>query len=452
MSFAIFKKSMLGYMKNQDGIKSTNDFAKKITQEYDMCVRRGSQTVNLIPISTPNTKLMETLVNLACQISLGKQKGTHTFADDIGKAVLGYWTGATLVVGIPPIIPAPGSMMNISTTAAMVTSPGTWTPVGSLNPTDDSGLFLDKLIASMQIHVTTIMGLYMTVSMYPGSPPFVAPGVLPWTGFTIPPGIPGVAKIKPSTLPEGSLSLGDLIKLTVDELLELLPDDNNTVEGARAAVLTVGSTEFLSDNGEDAGPQVNQVKAQLAGSLPPPPGVTSTPEGIDDVTPMLGEGEAVECGVGLDYDAQLSPNYKLRDLSIGALFGHKIKAQVGLSVDDIVCNLKAVAENILEPIRAKYGAPNVNSGFRGGPSLPAGRVSQHEKGEAIDIQITGLKPKDYLPVTHWIIANTAFDQIIFEHGNSIWLHITHKRNGGNRKNQLTMLNGNYTSGIKCYYG
>jgi len=197
MSFAIFKKSMLGYMKNQDGIKSTNDFAKKITQEYDMCVRRGSQTVNLIPISTPNTKLMETLVNLACQISLGKQKGTHTFADDIGKAVLGYWTGATLVVGIPPIIPAPGSMMNISTTAAMVTSPGTWTPVGPLNPTDDSGLFLDKLIASMQIHVTTIMGLYMTVSMYPGSPPFVAPGVLPWTGFTIPPGVPGSPKPKP---------------------------------------------------------------------------------------------------------------------------------------------------------------------------------------------------------------------------------------------------------------
>jgi hypothetical protein len=33
--------------------------------------------------------------------------------------------------------------------------------------------------------------------MYPGSPPFVAPGVLPWTGFTIPPGVPGSPKPKP---------------------------------------------------------------------------------------------------------------------------------------------------------------------------------------------------------------------------------------------------------------
>ena len=185
MSFAIFKQSMLSYMENQNGIKAYPEFAKKITSEYDMCIRRGLQTVNNIPIQTPNIALMQTLVTLACSISLTKPDGMHTFADDIGKGVLGYWTGATLVVGIPPIIPAPGSMLNVSTTAAIVTSPGTWSPVGPLTPTDDSGQFLDKLITSMVSHLPTIQGLYMTMSLYPAAPPFVAPGVLTWTGFNV---------------------------------------------------------------------------------------------------------------------------------------------------------------------------------------------------------------------------------------------------------------------------
>ena len=186
MSFSIFKSSMMSYMKNQDGIDAFPDFAQKITSEYDMCIRRGLQTVNNIPIQTPNVALMQTLVTLACTTAIAKQKGKHTFADDIGKGVLGYWTGGTLVTGIPPIIPAPGSMLNITSTAAMVTTPGTWTPVGPLSPTDDSGVFLDRLISSMQVHLTTIQGMYMTMSLYPGAPPVTAPGVLTWTGFTVP--------------------------------------------------------------------------------------------------------------------------------------------------------------------------------------------------------------------------------------------------------------------------
>ena len=77
-------------------------------------------------------------------------------------------------------------MLNITSTAAMVTTPGTWTPVGPLSPTDDSGMFLDQLIASMTSHLPTIQGLYMTMSLYPGAPPVTAPGVLSWTGFTVP--------------------------------------------------------------------------------------------------------------------------------------------------------------------------------------------------------------------------------------------------------------------------
>ena len=165
MSFAIFKQSMLSYMQNQGSIDTYQDFAKKLTDEYDLLIRRGFQTINNIPLQTPNKPLMLTLMNVACLTSLTKRSGKHNFIDDIGKAVLGYWTGATLVVGIPPIIPASFAVSNISTTSAFVINPGIWKPVGPINPTDDSSVFLDRLISSMQTHLTTIQGLYITISL-----------------------------------------------------------------------------------------------------------------------------------------------------------------------------------------------------------------------------------------------------------------------------------------------
>jgi hypothetical protein len=436
---------MLGYMENQDGIKAFPEFAKKITQEYDMCIRRGLQTINNIPIQTPNNALMETLVTLACTTALAKQKGKHTFADDIGKGVLGYWTGATLVSGIPPIIPAAGAYANLTTTAAIVTVPGTWSPVGPLTPTDDSGLFLDKLIASMVNHLPTIQGLYMTISLYPGFPLVPpAPGVLVWNGFTVPPAGPSVPK--PVVNPPIDLSPIDTPLLTVEELLEIIPDNNNTVAGAAAVVAATG-TEILTDDGEEKNSALAAIQRQSAPDVSPD--LSDTP---DEITPSENDAEAIpsQCGVGLNYEAELSPNLKVRTLSLDVTFPHKIKAAHGLTVDDIVCNLKHVAVNIVEPILAKYPNVVINSAFRGTPSL-VGRVSQHEIGEAIDIQFTGLGPRDYLPISKWIVETLPFDQFIFEHGNSIWLHITCKRTGTNRKKKMTMINKKYETGIKCYY-
>ena len=127
MSFQIFKQSMLSYMSNQESIESYNDFAAKITKEYDMCIKRGLQTINQIPIQKGNNNLMETLVKVACATALGKKSGLHTFGDDIGKAVVGYWTGAVLVTGIPPVIPADfKSLANITSTSAPVPNAIPW--------------------------------------------------------------------------------------------------------------------------------------------------------------------------------------------------------------------------------------------------------------------------------------------------------------------------------------
>lgn len=187
MSLQLFKSNMLLYMQNQDGIQSSDDFAKKFVSEYDQCVKRGLQTVNNIPIQKGNTKSMESLAKLACQMALQVREGNHTFIDDLGKSIIMYWTGATLVSGIPPIIPATGSISNITTNSATVTIPGQWSPIGPTPPTDNTNQFLDMLIAGIQSHLPTIEFLYNTISLYPSVPaPIPAPGILQAKGFTIP--------------------------------------------------------------------------------------------------------------------------------------------------------------------------------------------------------------------------------------------------------------------------
>jgi len=190
MSLALFKSNMKQYMENQSGIKKYQDWSNKFVSEYDQAVKRGFDTINSpIKISKGNTELMKTLTNLACNVAL--QNNSETFYNDLGKAIIGYWTGATMSLFPPPIIPAPGAITNLQTNTAPVTTPGTWTP-GRFNITSEIGVFLDKLISGILNHLPTVGGLYMTTSLYPGAPPFPAPGVVSWTGYTIPPAAPSV--------------------------------------------------------------------------------------------------------------------------------------------------------------------------------------------------------------------------------------------------------------------
>jgi hypothetical protein len=236
-------------------------------------------------------------------------------------------------------------------------------------------------------------------------------------------------------------------EVSTQSLLDEIPDDNNTVEGVKAVAEETG-TEIVADTGDDPGAQLSRIMDDLPADSPSFEEEES-PE-VDDSPVGEKQTEPIKCGVGVNYDAKISPNYRLRDLSIGTLYPHKIKAQRGLSENDIVCNLQNVAINIVEPLKAQFPNTRVNSGFRGTPSVPGG-VSQHEKGEAVDIQFIGFSPSQYLEASKWVRANLPFDQFIFEHGNNIWFHISCKRNGGQRKQVLTMYKKKYESGVKLYY-
>jgi len=151
MSWDIFKNMMKSYMDNPNGVKSKEAFAKQFTTAYDMAIKPGSVLTRglggfPLPVVKGNTEIMEKLMIAACAIAFTKSEtGKHTWLKDIGKAVIGYWGGATLAQ-IPPQIPALLSFVNLGLTSGLVSNPGKWPETPPEQPVDDPGRFLDLFI------------------------------------------------------------------------------------------------------------------------------------------------------------------------------------------------------------------------------------------------------------------------------------------------------------------
>jgi hypothetical protein len=104
----------------------------------------------------------------------------------------------------------------------------------------------------------------------------------------------------------------------------------------------------------------------------------------------------------------------------------------------VIENLRLLCENVLQPLRDKYGKSiNITSGYRSpklNKAIGGSSTSQHCYGQAADIQVDR---KDYLKV--WEILKTLpFDQIIFEFGTESapdWIHVSFVQ-GKNRGQKL----------------
>lgn len=159
----------------------------------------------------------------------------------------------------------------------------------------------------------------------------------------------------------------------------------------------------------------------------------------------LGDCRAIETPI--NYSINLTPNFTIGNLTTGTTFPHSIRSQKGLSEAAIVCNLEGLAKAILEPLRKEFGSFRINSGFRVGSG-----GSQHNRGMAADIQEPSWSNKKHLEVCEWISENLPADQLIIEHGNSVWIHVSYDRNQASQRGELlTMYNGNFSSGLKLYY-
>jgi hypothetical protein len=161
------------------------------------------------------------------------------------------------------------------------------------------------------------------------------------------------------------------------------------------------------------------------------------PKETDNTAPKVPQSvdencEGVENLKSFPDSLQLTPNITLGKVSGRAPFGARVRAQRGLSEGEIVCNLKLLAKNCLEPIVQKYSNALITNAFRYPSGASAGR-SQHEIGQAADIQFPGIKKSDYYNIILWIRDNVPHDQLLLEYqtngtGNP-WIHISFNKEG-----------------------
>jgi hypothetical protein len=89
----------------------------------------------------------------------------------------------------------------------------------------------------------------------------------------------------------------------------------------------------------------------------------------------------------------------------------------------VVANLFRVCRDVLEPVRARFGAPvMVTSGYRPpalNEAIGGSASSAHMHGLAADFRVRGVAP---IEVCRWIASSgLLFDQVILEFDN--WTHV-----------------------------
>ena len=122
---------------------------------------------------------------------------------------------------------------------------------------------------------------------------------------------------------------------------------------------------------------------------------------------------------------QLSRNFSLQEL---------IKSDTAIRLDinnnpnsGQIEKLKALCENILQPVRDHFGRVKVTSGYRSPElchAIGSSVNSQHAKAEAADFEVIGT---DNAELFDWIKNNLQPDQLILEfytpgEPNSGWIH------------------------------
>jgi len=98
-----------------------------------------------------------------------------------------------------------------------------------------------------------------------------------------------------------------------------------------------------------------------------------------------------------------------------------------------IVNLKELAENIFEPIRANFRCPIlISSGYRSkelNAKIGGANTSQHSLGQAIDIDMDGTTyGVTNAEIFYYIKDKLPFDQLIWEFGNDTnpdWVHCSY---------------------------
>lgn len=130
---------------------------------------------------------------------------------------------------------------------------------------------------------------------------------------------------------------------------------------------------------------------------------------------------------------KLTQNFTLNELTYSVTANvNKIDNRPSVQV---VANLKAICENVLQPLRDNLGVPViVSSGFRCAElnkKVGSRPNSQHLTGQAVDFVVP---QKDLKDVYNYIKHNLPYDQLLYEYNPlDKWIHVSYRTDGHNRK-------------------
>jgi zinc D-Ala-D-Ala carboxypeptidase len=122
---------------------------------------------------------------------------------------------------------------------------------------------------------------------------------------------------------------------------------------------------------------------------------------------------------------KLSNNFSLLELTKSDT---AIRKDIDNSADEIIIsNLQALVDNVLQPVRDKFGSVRITSGYRSpllNSSIGGSKTSQHCYGFAADFEVAGMDNKE---LAVWIRDTLEFTQLILEFytegdANSGWVH------------------------------
>jgi hypothetical protein len=165
----------------------------------------------------------------------------------------------------------------------------------------------------------------------------------------------------------------------------------------------------------------------------------------DEVTAAGGDLNAIE-------NIVLTPRFTVKKVTRkpNVIFDNPLNPGPGdLSREEIVCNLKLLCLNCLEPILSKFPNGFVTNTWR--PRGKGSPTSQHPRGQAADLQFRGVKKSEYFQIAQVIKDLVPYDQLLLEYkttGSGLpWIHISFNK-AGNRKQVLTFLNDRtYAQGL-----
>jgi hypothetical protein len=178
---------------------------------------------------------------------------------------------------------------------------------------------------------------------------------------------------------------------------------------------------------------------------------SATPSETDTTTPNTQKPTEVDTKEFDNYDnfpdsLKLSKYVYLGDISTkAAATSAAVRDQNGLTKAQIVGNLKYLSVNVIDKIKEKYPDMVITSGFRAGTSS-----SDHNLGQAADLQFKAHSFSDYYDIAEWIKNNVPYKQVLLEYasrpsGTIAWIHIAASSNGAKSPMPIGTLANHSTS-------